>query len=527
MSLKPVLIAGQWRSPGNSQSFSAVNPASRAPLPERYPISDRAMIETALAAGREAALELRTVPPEDIARFLERSADNLESRADALVEMAHLETGYPQEPRLRSVELPRTMNQLRQAAQAARERSFRMATIDTKNDIRSIHAPLGGPVLILGPNNFPFAFNGVMGGDFAAAIAAGNPVIGKAHPSHPGTSRLLAEAAFDAVKASGLPAATVQLIYKMDRQLGLELASHPTLAAIGFTGSRSAGLSLKAAADRVGKPIYLEMSSINPVFILPGALDERAQEIAGELFNSCTLGAGQFCTNPGISVVCDGAPAEAFLKEVQALFESKPGGILLSSSGPSNIAASIQTLVKSGAEIVTGGKEPQSAGYSFENTVLRVGGKEFLKAPEALQAEAFGPVHLMVFANSPAEMTKIAEHLDGNLTGSIYSHRGGADDDLYDSVAVALRTKVGRLINDKMPTGVAVSPAMNHGGPFPATGHPGFTAVGIPASLRRFTALHCFDGVRLERLPPELCNENPTGGKMWRIIDGQWSQDSV
>ena len=526
MPLEPVLIAGQWRSPGDAEPFSAVNPASKQPLPERYPISDRATVETALAAGREAALELRTAPPENIARFLERCADNLESRSEALVEMAHLETGYAKEPRLKSVELPRTANQLRQAAQAARERSFRMATIDTKNDIRSMHAPLGGPVLVLGPNNFPFAFNGVMGGDFAAAIAAGNPVIGKAHPSHPGTSKLLAEAAFDAVKASELPDATVQFVYKLDRKLGLQLSAHPALAAIGFTGSRSAGLALKAAADRVGKPIYLEMSSINPVFVLPGALDERAREIAGELFNSCTLGAGQFCTNPGISIVCDGAAAEAFLLEVQASFESKPGGTLLGSSGPSGLAASIRTLVGSGAKIVTGGKEQKSSGYSFENTLLRVSGAEFLKAPEALQTEAFGAVHLMVFARDPAEMTRIAEHLDGNLTGSIYSHQGGADDDLYDSVAAALRNKVGRLINDKMPTGVTVSPAMNHGGPFPATGHPGFTAVGMPASIRRFTALHCYDAVRPGRLPPELRNENPTG-TMWRIIDGQWSQSSV
>lgn len=526
MPLKPVLIAGHWRSPGNIHSFSAVNPATKESLSEHYPISDRAMVETALEAGQKAAQELKNVPPENIARFLERCADNLESRTEALVETAHLETGYPKEARLRSVELPRTMNQLRQAAQAARERSFRLATIDTKNNIRSMHAPLGGPVLVLGPNNFPFAFNGVMGGDFAAAIAAGNPVISKAHPSHPGTSKLLAEAAFHAIKASELPAATVQLVYKLDRQLGLELAAHPALGAVGFTGSRSAGLALKAACDKVGKPVYLEMSSINPVFILPAALDQRPRDIATELFNSCTLGAGQFCTNPGISVVVEGAAAEGFLMQVQAFFEGKPGGTLLGSTGPGNIAESIQTLVQHGAKVVTGGKEQNATDYSFENTVLRVSGQQFLKAPGALQTEAFGPVHLMVLAKDPDEMTKIAGSLDGNLTGSIYSHTEGADDALYGRVAEVLRTKVGRLINDKMPTGVAVSPAMNHGGPFPATGHPGFTAVGIPASLRRFTALHSYDAVRHERLPPELRNENPTG-KMWRIIDGQWSQKSV
>jgi alpha-ketoglutaric semialdehyde dehydrogenase len=526
MALQPVLVAGKWQQrAADRDSFHATNPATRGTLADSYPMSGQATLEDALAAGRAAARELLSTPPAAIARFLELCADNIEARADALVEMAHLETALPKEPRLRSVELPRTTGQIRQAARAARDRIFCHATIDTQANIRSMHGPLGAVVVVLGPNNFPFAFNSAAGGDFAAAIAAGNPVLAKANPGHPGTTRLLAEAAFDALAAADLPRATVQLLYRLPRELGLVLVGHPHVGATAFTGSRAGGLGLKAAADRAGKPIYLEMSSVNPIFILPGAIEERADELAGELFTSCSLGAGQFCTNPGVSVVVASEASERFVALLEGLFESKPPGTLLGPSGPKNVADSLRVLTEHGATVVTGGKEADAPGFAFQNTLLRVTGSAFLEHSEALQTEAFGTVHLVVFAKDLEEMVGVADRLDGNLTGCLYSHRGGQDDDGYRRVAAALRPKVGRLLNDKMPTGVAVSPAMNHGGPYPATGHPGFTAVGIPASLARFTALHCYDGVRPQRLPPELQDDNPTG--TWRLVDGQWTQAKI
>jgi 2,5-dioxopentanoate dehydrogenase len=526
MPLEPVLVAGAWQHrPADAESFHATNPATKGEMPETYPISGRETLETALAAGCDAARELLGISPEATARFLEICAEKLESRADALVEMAHAETALPKDPRLRSVELPRTTGQLRQAAQAARERSFCRPTIDTQANIRSIHGPLGGVVVVLGPNNFPFAFNSASGGDFAAAIAAGNPVLAKANPAHPGTTRILAEAAFDAAQAAGLPAAAVQLLYKLPRELGLVLVGHPAVAATAFTGSRAGGLALKAAADRAGKPIYLEMSSVNPVFILPGAIEERGDELAGELFASCSLGAGQFCTNPGISVMIEGGGSRRLEASLKALFEGKPPGTLLGAAGPGNIAESVRILTGHGAAVVTGGKEAAAPGFAFQNTLLRVSAEQFLKHADGLQTEAFGTVHLMVMARDVEEMARVAEHLEGNLTGCLYSHSAGEDDAAYDRVASALRPKVGRLLNDKMPTGVAVSPAMNHGGPYPATGHPGFTAVGIPASIVRFTALHCYDNVRSHRLPPELRDENPTGA--WRLVDGRWTRDRI
>jgi len=506
-------------------TLTAVNPATKTALPDAYPVSGWPEVEEALCAAQDAVSVLRTLPGERIADFLDQYAANIEGRTDALVEMAHLETGLPEEPRLRSVELPRTTDQLRQAASAVRDRSWRRAILDVARNIRSIHAPLGGPIAVFGPNNFPFAFNSAAGGDFAAAIAAGNPVIAKGNTGHPGTTRLFAEAAFEAVQHVGLPPAMVQLLYRIPPDVGFKLVSHPLIGATGFTGSRSAGLKLKEAADRAGKLIYLEMSSINPIFVLPGALQERLDAIAAELFASCSLGVGQFCTKPGFVVLMENAASETFLETVREHFAA-PSGILLGEGGVRTIAQAVEKMQHYGAEVLTGGEEVEGEGYRYANTLLRVSGDTYLENPYALQIEAFGVVSLVVLARDVAQMRTIAQSLEGNLTGSFYTHTQGADDELYDQIAPIVRDRVGRLLNDKMPTGVAVSPAMNHGGPYPATGHPGFTAVGIPAAMLRFTALHCYDNVRSHRLPPELQDQNPTGD-MWRRIDGTWTQSDV
>ncbi|HEX2660059.1 MAG TPA: aldehyde dehydrogenase family protein, partial [Polyangia bacterium] len=268
MSLRPILVAGEWRAASNpSGTFSAIDPATKAALPERFPVSGLEDVERACQAATEAAAALRTVPRESIGRFLDAYADAIEGDADELVALAARETGLPASPRLRLVELPRTANQLRQGAAAVRDRSWCQATIDTKANLRSYLGPLG-PVAVFAPNNFPFAFNAVAGGDFVGAIAAGNPVIAKANPGHPGTSARLAEHALTALRAAGLPLATVQLLYHTPPAVGLKLVAHPGLGATAFTGSKEAGLQLKAAAERAGKPIYLEMSSVNPVFVL-------------------------------------------------------------------------------------------------------------------------------------------------------------------------------------------------------------------------------------------------------------------
>ncbi len=522
--LQPVLIDGHWRPAGAPVGvFRAEDPTTGQACGAEYPISDWGDIAAALAAGKRAALALRDNSPEELAGFLEMFAGAIEKNSSELSAVASGETGLPQEPRFISIEIPRTCDQLKQAAAAARDRSWCLAVIDTIRNIRSRYAPLEGPVAIIGPNNFPLAFNPVSGGDFAAAVAAGLPVIAKSHPGHPTTSRILAELAHRALQDSGLPPSLVQLLYDMRPEDGLRMVSHADIAATAFTGSRRAGLRLKQAADAAGKPIYLEMSGINPVILLPGALQERGQEIATELGTSCTLGAGQFCTNPGLVILQQDAGGERFLEKLGRILDETPDSLLLSRRVQQGWSHALADLEIRGAERLTQKTRAEQPGFSAVNTLLKISGDRFLENPQAAQVEAFGPSTLAVMSRSLEQMEAVISSLEGNLTGSIYSHGKDGDEAAYTRIEPLLRARVGRLLNDKMPTGVAVSPAMHHGGPFPASGHPGYTAVGIPRSLLRFSALQCYDNVRGHRLPPELGDRNPTG-KMWRFIDGAWTQ---
>lgn len=522
MSTYPVLIAGQWRASAGTDTFSAENPATQQKIDDAFPISPWSDCDAALTAAATAADALRKLPPEPIAEFLDRFAAGIEAAAADLVEIAHAETALPKKPRLGEVELPRTSGQLRQAAVAARDRSWCMPTIDTKANIRSYLAPIG-PVWVFGPNNFPFAFNSIAGGDFAAAIAAGNPVIAKANSSHPGTTRLLGEIAHTAAMAVGLPTGTVQLIYRTSHADGERAVADPRTAASGYTGSRSAGLKLKAAADAAGKLFYCELSSVNPVVILPGALAERGEALVTEFVGSCLMGTGQFCTNPGLILLVAGKETETFIAGVNEKFAAAPVGTLLSAAVGKSLSTAIDTLRNAGATVLSGGKVGGGQGHSYANTLLRTTASKFLQKPHAFQTEAFGNASLFVVGETLEELRQVLAALEGNLTGCVYSDTKGSDDASYERIAPTLRQRVGRLLNDKMPTGVAVSPAMNHGGPYPATGHPGFTAVGIPAALRRFAALECFDNVRAQRLPDVLRDRSPSG-KVWRSIDGIWTQ---
>ena len=525
MSVQPVLIDGSWRASVGSETFAASNPALESQLPDQYPVSPWDEVEACLTAAANASRLMRGWPGTRYAAFLERYAERLDQSAEALVEIAAQETALPASPRLKDVELPRTTNQLRQAAAAARDGGWSEPTIDTAANIRSMLGPVG-PVVVFGPNNFPFAFNGVAGGDFAAAVAAGNPVIAKGHSSHPGTTRLMAVEAQAAAEETDMPPGFVQLIYRTSHSDGARMVAHPAIGAVGYTGARQAGLVIKEAADRVGTPAYLELSSINPVFILPAVLSERLEALAEEFTSSCLMGTGQFCTNPGLVVLLKSDQSAAFLKSVAQRFQDAPVGTMLSAGVRQNFEQGVAQLVEAGAVLEAGGQTGGGNGVSFNNTLLSTTGSAFLNAPEQMQTEAFGNSSLFVIADDVQQMQAVAEALEGNLTGCIYSDPAGADDTIYDQVAPVLRQRVGRLLNDKMPTGVAVSAAMNHGGPFPATGHPGFTAVGMPTSIRRFSSLWCFDGVRQHRLPPALQDKNPTG-TLWRCVDGDPTQADV
>lgn len=500
-----MLINGEWRAASaDAATFTATNPATGEKLAAAYPVATAAEINDLLDAGTAAAQELRAATTAQLADFLNGYADAIDAAAEELATIAMQETGLPIAPRLTGVEIPRTTGQLRQAATAARSDEWTNPVIDAANNLRSRLESLGKPVLTIGPNNFPFAFNGIAGGDFAAAVATGHPIIAKAHPAHPGTSQRLAELASKAAQAAGLPAAMVQLFYHMDPEVGESLCGDTRLGAIGFTGSEATGRKIKAAADAVGIPAYLEMSSINPVAFLPGAMSAKATALADEFAGSCLLGVGQFCTNPGLILTVAGDATETFIAQATEAFAGAASGVMLTPELPGHLESGVKHLTDHGAQVLARGNESDEAGARGRPALLRIDGKAFLANPDAFQSEMFGPASLIVVAADADELLAVGAKLHASLTCSFYTAEDGSDDALYDQLAPVISQKSGRILNDKMPTGVAVSPAMVHGGPFPAGGHPGFTAVGIPASLRRFAALKCYDNVRPSRLPASL-----------------------
>lgn len=525
MALNKILINGNWVDANAESQFQAYNPETGEVLTDSYPISSWNDCDAALTSASEAFVKMQKLPRSVFATFLECYAEKIESNSVALVDMAHLETGLPKSPRLANGEIPRTISQLRIAAKAVTDASWTTPTIDTQNNIRSMLQAIG-PVAIFGPNNFPFAFGSISGGDFVAAIAAGNPVIAKAHPSHPGTTRIFAELANEAAKESGLPKGSIQLIYAMSNESGLKLVSDPRIEATGFTGSRNAGLALKSAADKAGKLIYLELSSLNPVFVLEGALQERSESIGEEFSASCLAVAGQLCTKPGILVVPSSDAGEQLVTNIVEKFNNGAVAPLLSQNAASNISATLAKLTAAGGNLLTNKTEQAGERFSHSNSLILVDGECFINDSEIFQNEMFGNASLIIRSDSLAQSKQIIASLEGNLTGCIYSDTQGLDDRQYDELEPLLRAKVGRVINDKMPTGVAVSSAMNHGGPFPASGHPGFTAVGLPGAIKRFGALKCFDNVRVHRLPELLADQNPSDN-IWRLIDGEWTTKSI
>lgn len=516
----PVLINGQWRDANASGTFQAVNPRTTQAIAGDYPVSTWQDLDAMLDAATDAYRVMRLLPAETLAAFLDLYASKIEANIETLATVADEETALGKSPRFMNGEIPRTINQLQQAAAAAREGSWATPTIDTGSGLRSMMRPLG-VVCVFGPNNFPFAYNGVAGGDFAAAIAAGNPVIAKGHPSHPQTSQMLAELAFDAVKQTdGMPTSAVQFFQHASPDDGVKLMADPRNAALGFTGSRPAGMALKKACDDNGKLAYLEMSSINPVVLLPRALAENLDDIVEQFIGSVLMGCGQFCTNPGLVLGIKGDGIASFIAKASEQLNAKPAGTLLNEAGQKSLTRGIDAIKSVGATCVTSGDAGQ--GFSVPNTLLTIDGASLLSDPQKVQTEAFGNSSLVVIADDVDQLLAIVRVLEGNLTGCVYSAADGSDDEAYNAIEPDLADRVGRLINDKMPTGVAVVSSQNHGGPYPATGHPGFTAVGFPATLRRFCKLTSYDNVREARLPELLKDANP--GSAWRWVDGAYTQ---
>ena len=521
LNTQPVLIDGRWRAPVASDTFRAIDPTTGASQEAVWPVSAWSDVDAALVAAVAAAAELAKVPGEKLALFLERYAERLALQSDQLIAIAHAQTALAIKPRLSDIELPRTLDQLRQAATAAREGSWRLPVIDRPRNIRAAAFGLG-PVVVLPPANFPFAYGAVTGGDFAAAIAAGNPVLAKAHPGHPGVSQLAAVEALAALQETGLPPATVQLLHGISPSDGERLVADLRVGATGFTGGHAAGQRLSAAAAASGRVIWVEMGSLNPVVLLPSALAERGPEIAGELVASVTGSAGQFCTKPGVVFFIDDAAGLSFLRSLTERFAAVGPQVLLSPLGQSRLVDAVESLKAAGARVVVGGAAGAGS-CRYLGTLLEVTAAELLANPEALLVEAFGNATVLVRCATFDELTRGMMPLQGALAGSVYCGTSGRDDVQAATIIAHLLSRVGRLIENRMPTGLAVSPAMQHGGPWPSASPPFFSAVGMPWSLLRFARRICYDGLSQQRLP-ECLRDQPPVGQPWRSIDGAWTR---
>ena len=478
----------------------------------------------------EASSTYRLISGREKGAFLRKIAESLESRADEIIERAERETALPR-PRLQG-ETARTCGQLRLFAQVVEEGSWVVARIDRPDpdrkpsprpDIRSMLRPLG-PVVVFGASNFPLAFS-VAGGDTASALAAGNPVVVKAHPAHPGTSELVGHAIRESVRVCGLPEGVFSLLFDSGIRVGEQLVKHPHVKAIGFTGSRHAGRALMdlVASREEPIPFFGEMSSTNPLFILPGALRERGASIAAGLHTSFTLGAGQFCTKPGMVFLPHGDDADSFSDKLQELVRrSTPSNLLTD-----GICSSYQSaLGKRGASaavkrIAETPKTAVASGFAVGTALFETDAAAFL-SDSNLDQEVFGPTTLLVQHSSREQVLEIARGLEGHLTATVH----GTAEDLraFADLVAILESKVGRLVFNGFPTGVEVSHAMVHGGPYPATSDGRSTSVGSQAILR-FVRPVCYQGFPDEALPEELKNANPLG--IWRVIDGKISRDTA
>lgn len=522
MELTGKSFLGGRRSVGAGGCFQAINPMTGVKLEPVFCTATTSEVDEAARLAAEAFESYSKTSGKVRASFLRRIADGLDAAKEELAERAHLETALPI-PRL-SGEVGRTSGQLRLFAGVVEEGSWVHARIDTalpdrqplpRPDLRSMLRALG-PVVVFGASNFPLAFS-VAGGDTASALAAGCPVIVKAHSAHPGTSEIVARIIAEAAAAEGLHAGVFSLVFDAGVENGTTLVKHPLVRAVAFTGSLRAGRSLMdlAAARPDPIPCFTEMSSGNPVFVLPGALRKGPGALAAGLFGSFTLGAGQFCTKPGIVLAAESPETESFVSELEKLVEEAQPYTLLTPGIAREYGRATQQRATTMQPAATAAKPNPEHGCKANAQLFTATLEEFLAAP-SLAEEIFGPDTLLVRCDGTKDYLRAARALEGHLTATIF----GDEEDLAANreLVEILERKAGRLIFNAFPTGVEVCHAMVHGGPYPSTSDPRFTSVGSLA-IYRFARPVCFQGFPQAVLPEELKSGNPLGIR--RLVDGE------
>ncbi|KAA0581900.1 aldehyde dehydrogenase (NADP(+)) [Azospirillum sp. B21] len=526
MTITGEMLIGAQAHRGDEGEFRAVDPASGEALEPAFGGGSAADVDRACALAWSAFDAFRETGLDQRAAFLETVAQNILDIGDDLITRAMAESGLPR-ARLEG-ERGRTVGQLRLFAQVVREGSWIEARIDPamparlplpRPDIRQRHIPLG-PVAVFGASNFPLAFS-VAGGDTASAFAAGCPVVVKGHGAHPGTSELVGRAIRAAVASCGLPEGVFSLLFGTGNEIGTALVADPRIKAVGFTGSRRGGLALMEVASRRAEPIpvYAEMSSINPVFLMPAALAARADALGKGFVASLTMGAGQFCTNPGILLGVEGPDLDRFVAAaVEAIGGSAastmltPGIHAAYDSGVAKLAGSGEVTILARGMACNGPNQAQAA---FFTTTA-----DAFLADTELQEEVFGAASLLIRCPDVVTMKVVAERLEGQLTATVQM-------DAADKAAVAvliptLERKAGRILANGWPTGVEVCHAIVHGGPFPATSDARSTSVGTLA-IRRFLRPVCYQDIPADLLPEAVRDGNPLG--LWRRVDGTLGRD--
>ncbi|CAO3404935.1 aldehyde dehydrogenase (NADP(+)) [Azospirillum palustre] len=521
MTITGEMLIGAKAHRGGQGEFRAVDPATGEALEPVFGSGSVADVERACALAWAAFDAFRETGLEQRAAFLETVAQNILDIGDELIVRAMAETGLPR-ARLEG-ERGRTVGQLRLFAQVVREGSWVEARIDPampartplpRADIRQRHIALG-PVAVFGASNFPLAFS-VAGGDTASAFAAGCPVVVKGHGAHPGTSELVGRAIQAAVASCGLPEGVFSLLFGNGREIGTALVADPRIKAVGFTGSRGGGLALMGVAAKRPEPIpvYAEMSSINPVFLMPAALASRAEALGKAFVGSLTMGAGQFCTNPGILLAVDGPDLDRFVAAVVEALGGSAASTMLTPGIHAAFDSGVAKLAGSGA-VTTLARGLACSGPNQAQAAFFTATADAFLADTELQEEVFGAASLLIRCADVAAMTAVADRLEGQLTATL--QMDGADKAAVAGLIPTLERKAGRILANGWPTGVEVCHAMVHGGPFPATSDPRSTSVGTLA-IRRFLRPVCYQDIPAELLPEALRDGNPQG--IWRRVDG-------
>lgn len=520
---------GQTECNEGDQSLRAFSTVTGSVLPGKFFIATSREINNAVLKAEIAFEVYKGITGEMKAIFLETIAEEIMAVGDELIERAILETGL-QESRLIG-ERGRTTAQLRLFANLLREGSWVEAVIDTalphrkpvpRADLRKMLVPIG-PVVVFGASNFPFAFS-TAGGDTASALAAGNPVIIKAHASHLGTNELVATAINKAAQKCNMPDGVFSSLIGPGAETGMQLVKHPGVKAVGFTGSYKAGMAIYKAAVNEREtpiPVYAEMSSINPVLLLPSKLKQDPAELAKQIADSVTLGTGQFCTNPGLIFLIEDESADAFIKKFTEVLSNEPPAAMLNSDICLNYYKSRRIIAEQESVITLSSGNDFSELYQGSTALFLINARGFINNPK-LQNEMFGPATLVVKCQHALELLQAIESLQGQLTGTVIGDN--ADICNYLNCINVLRDKVGRVVYNGVPTGVEVGHGMVHGGPFPATTDSRSTSVGADA-IKRFVRPICLQNCPAEFLPRALKNENPLN--IMRKINGSYTREPV